>query len=210
MRAKPSYILADSLQTRGLHSRRLVRRRSGVHARNDAICGFYYQDKKSVCTLSRTPTYRLYPTTIRRTRVGRDTTRGGKQQRTHLFFYGCHGELPKLTVSAVIELENEYQRLQQGYQLFIDRMLLFSNHLNVVHEETRQYGQNVRFAAGEAVNLDPKLDTVGCKLFSIFDLSKSKEARRIEKLLEEKQRNNRNMDWLNIQTGRAVKFLGAE
>ena len=33
-----------------------------------------------------------------------------------------------LTTSAVIELEKGYQGLQQDYQLFKDRMSLFSNH----------------------------------------------------------------------------------
>ena len=84
-----------------------------------------------------------------------------------------------LTSSAVIELENEYQRLQQLYQLFKDRMSLFSNHSNLVYEETRQKRQvNVLFAAGAALILGPKLEA-GCKLFSIFGLCKSKEARHI-------------------------------
>ena len=78
-----------------------------------------------------------------------------------------------LTAKAVIELENKYQQLQQNYQLFKDRMSLFSNHSNVVHEETRQKRQvNVLFAAGAALILVPKLDALGCKLFSIFGLCK--------------------------------------
>ena len=116
-----------------------------------------------------------------------------------------------LTASAVIELENEYQRLQQDYQLFKDRMSLFSNHSNVVHEETRQKRQvNVLLAAGAALILGPKLEAAGCKLFSIFGFCKSKEARHIEKLHEENQRNKWNVDWLNTQTGGAVKILSAE
>ena len=113
-----------------------------------------------------------------------------------------------LTASAVNELENEYQ---QDYQLFKDRMSLFSNHSNVVHEETRQKRQvNVLLAAGAALILGPKLEAVGCKLFSIFGLCKSKEARHIEKLHEENKRSKWNVDWLNIQTGSSVKILSAE
>ena len=116
-----------------------------------------------------------------------------------------------LTACAVIELENEYQQLQQDYQLFKDKMSLFSNHSNVVHEETRQKRQvNVLLAARVALILGPKLEAVGCKLFSIFGLCKSKEARHLEKLHEENKRNNWNVDWLNIQTGSAVKILSAE
>ena len=86
-----------------------------------------------------------------------------------------------LTASVVIELENEYQRLQQDYQLFKDRMSLFSNPSNVVPEETRQKRQvNVLLAAGATLILGPKLEAVGCKLFSIFSLCKSKEARHRE------------------------------
>ena len=109
-----------------------------------------------------------------------------------------------LTASAVIELQNEYQRLQQDYQLFMDRISLFSNHSNVVHEETRQKRQvNVLLVVGAALILGPKLEAVDCKLFSIFGLCKSKEAKHIEKLHEENQRNKWNVHWLNIQTGSA-------
>ena len=111
-----------------------------------------------------------------------------------------------LTASAVIELENEYQRLQPDYQLSKDRMSLFSNHSNVVQEETRKKRLvNVLLAAGAALILE----VVGCKLFSIFGLCKSKEARHIEKLDEENQRNTWKVDWLNTQTGGAVKILSA-
>ena len=68
-----------------------------------------------------------------------------------------------LTASAVIELENEYQHFQQDYQLFKDRMSLFSNHSNVVHEETMQKRQvNGLLATGAALILGPKLEAVGC------------------------------------------------
>ena len=81
----------------------------------------------------------------------------------------------------------------------------------MVHEETRQKGQiNVLLAAGLALILGPKLEAVGCKLFSIFGLCKPKEARHIEKLHEENKSNKWNVDWLNIQTGSAVKILSAE
>ena len=90
----------------------------------------------------------------------------------------------------------------------MDRMLLFSNHSNVVHEETKQKRQvNVLLAA---VILCPMLEAVGCKLFSVFGLCKSKEARHIEKLHEENQRNKWNVDWLNTQTGGAVIILRPE
>ena len=116
-----------------------------------------------------------------------------------------------LTASAVFELENEYQRIQQDYQLFKDRMAFFSNHSNVVHEETRQKRQvNLQLAAGVALILGSKLEAVGCKLFSTFGLCISKEARHIEKLHEENQRNKWNVNWLNTQTGGAVKILSAE
>ena len=116
-----------------------------------------------------------------------------------------------MTASAVIEVENEYQKVQQDYQLFIDRMSLFSNHSNVVHEKTRQKRQvRVAGAAGAAVILRPKLKAVGCKLFSIVGLCKSQEARHIEKLNKENQRNKRHVGWLNTQTGGAVKILSAE
>ena len=65
-------------------------------------------------------------------------------------------------------------------------------------------------AEGVALNLGPNLEAVGCKLFSILGLCKSKEARHIEKLNEENQRNKCNVDWLNTQTGSAVKILSAE
>ena len=116
-----------------------------------------------------------------------------------------------LTASAVVELENEYQRLQQDYQLFEYRMSLFSNHSNVVQDETRQRIQvKVLVATGAALILGTKLEAVGCKLFPIFGLCKSKEARHIEKLHEENHRDNWNVDWLNTQTGGAVKILSAE
>ena len=116
-----------------------------------------------------------------------------------------------LTASAVVELENEYQRLQQDYQLFKNRMSVFSNHSNVVHEETRQKRQvNVLLATGAALILGPKLEAVGCKLFSKFGLCKSKEARHIENLHEENHRNKWNVNWLNTKTGGAVKILSAE
>ena len=116
-----------------------------------------------------------------------------------------------LTTSAVIELEKEYQQLQQDYQLFKDRISLFSNHSNVVHEETRQKRKvNVLLAAGAALILGPNLEAVGCKFFSKSSLCKSKEARHKEKLHEENQRNKWNVDWLNTQTGGAVKNLSAE
>ena len=116
-----------------------------------------------------------------------------------------------MTASAVIELENEYQKVQQDYQLFIDRISLFSNHSNVVHEKTRQKRQvGVAGAAGAAVILRPKLEAVGYKLFSIVGLCKSQEARLIEKPNKENQRNKGHVGWLNTQTGRAVKFLSAE
>ena len=70
-----------------------------------------------------------------------------------------------LTASAVIDLENEYQRPHQNYQLFMYRMSLFSNHYIVLIEETKQMRQvNVLLAAGAALMLDPNIEAVGCKL----------------------------------------------
>ena len=113
-----------------------------------------------------------------------------------------------LTASAVIELENEYQQLQQDSPLFKERMSLFNNHSNKVHEETRQKRQvNVLLPAGEALIQCPKLEEVSCKLFYIFGLCKSKKARHIKKLHEENPRKKRNVGWLNTQTGGAVKIL---
>ena len=93
----------------------------------------------------------------------------------------------------------------------MDQMSSFSNHSNVVHDETRQKRQvNVLLAAEAALILGPNLAAVGCKLFSIFGLRKSKEARHIEKLHEENQRNKWNVGWLNSQTGCAVNILSVE
>ena len=84
-------------------------------------------------------------------------------------------------------------------------MSLFSNHSNVVQEETRQNRQiNILLASRAALILDPKLEEVGYKLFSMFCLCKSKQARHIEQKHEENQRNKWNVGWLNTQTGGAV------
>ena len=116
-----------------------------------------------------------------------------------------------LTAGAVVEPENEYQQFQQDHQLFKDRMSLLSNHSNVVPEETRQKRKvNVLLAAGAALILGLKLEAVGCKLFYIFGLCNSKEARHIEKLHEENQRKKWNVDWLKTQKGGAVEILSAE
>ena len=99
-----------------------------------------------------------------------------------------------LTTSEVIELENESQRCQQDYQLFMDQKSMFSNHLNVVQEDTRQKRQvKVLLEAGAALVLGHKLEAVGCKHFSICEMCKSKEGRQIEKMHEDYQRKNWNI-----------------
>ena len=81
----------------------------------------------------------------------------------------------------------------------------------MVQEERRQKRQvNVVLAKEGALILGPKLEAVSCELFSIFGLCKSKEARHIEKLHEENQRNKWNVDWLNPKMGDAFKTLSDE
>ena len=61
-----------------------------------------------------------------------------------------------LTDSAVFELKNYYERLQQDNQLFKNRMSLFNNHSKIVQEVIRQQRQvNVLLAAEAALILGP-------------------------------------------------------
>ena len=84
----------------------------------------------SVCTLSRTPTYRRYTLQLARHNLAQDLTQqwdGNYKGRI------CSSTVVKesyvnLAASAVFELENKYQQPQQDYLLFMDRMSLFSNH----------------------------------------------------------------------------------
>ena len=113
----------------------------------------------------------------------------------------------KLTASAVVDLEDEYQQFHEDRQLFMDLMSMFSDDSNVVHEETRQKKQvNVLLAAEAALILGTKLETVGCKLFSVFGSCKLKKARHLEKLHEESLRNKWNVNWFNTQAESAQQF----